>query len=132
MALKTNSKQAMSNLYNYIREYCEDYITESYEQENLDSKKALYTAIYEIFKSEMHPECPYYRRYPEQEVFKQWAQGLAMGGLFCYYYNREAKKDLAGILEETEEEASKFTEERAEELLTYLIYREITKEARKA
>ena len=128
MALRTNSKKAMENLYNYIRDYSEDYLEENYNLEKLDSKKALYTAIYEIFKSEMRPECPYYRRYPEQEVFKQWAQGLAMGGLFCYYYNREAVKDLAGILEETEEEANKFSEERAEELLTYLIYREIKKE----
>ena len=102
MALKTNSKKAMENLYNYIRDYSEDYLEENYNLEKLDSKKALYTAIYETFKSEMRPECPYYSRQPEQKVFADWAQGLAMGGLFCYYYNREAVKDLAGILEETE------------------------------
>ena len=127
--LRTNSKKAMENLYSYIRENSEDYLQDNYSLEGLDNKKKLYSAIYETFKQEMRPECPYYRRYPEQEVFKQWAQGLAMGGLFCYYYNREARTDLATILEETEEEANRYSEEKAEELLTYLIYREIRKEA---
>lgn len=132
MALRTNSKKAMENLYNYIRDYSEDYLQDSYSTDpaTIESKSGLYKAIYNIFRQEMRPDCPYYSRKPEIVCFKDWASGLAMGGLFCYYYNREAVKDLAGILEETEEEASKFTEDRAEELLTSLIYREIRKEAR--
>lgn len=47
----------------------------------------------------------------------------------CYYYNRSAVDDLGAILEETEEEKARFTEQEAEQLLTDLIYRELTKGA---
>jgi len=130
MGLKTNSNQAMSNLYNYIREYSEDYLVYDYEipAAEVETKTGLYKAIYKIFCEEFGR----WNRKPEQIAFTEWAQGLALGGLFCYYYNREAVKDLGHILEETEAEAAKYTEEKAESLLTYLIYREISKEARKA
>ena len=58
-------------------------------------------------------------------IFEDWARGLALGNLFCYYYNRSAKDDLGKILEESEEEKAKYTEQEAEELLTRLIYREM-------
>ena len=134
MALRSNSKKALENIYNYIREYSADYLTDNYgtDAEAISSKRGLYTAIYNTFREEMRPECPYYRRQPEQKVFADWAAGLAMGGLFCYYYNREAAADLATILEQTEEEraklAKRYSETDAEQTLTYLIYREIKKE----
>lgn len=131
MALRTNSKKAMENLYNYIREYSEDYLQDNYsiDPATIESKAGLYQTIYDIFRQEMRPECPYYSRKPERVCFTDWASGLAMGGLFCYYYNREAVKDLAGILEETETESAKYKESDAEDLLTSLIYREVRKEA---
>lgn len=134
MALRTNSKKAAENIYNYIREYSEDYLQDNYsiDPATIESKAGLYQTIYDIFRQEMRPDNSYYSRYPEVVVFGQWASGLAMGGLFCYYYNREAVKDLAGILEETEAESAKFTEDKAEDLLTGLIYREIKKEVNKA
>ena len=67
-----------------------------------------------------------------REIFKDWAQGLALGGLFCYYYNRSAKDDLGAILEESEAEKAKYTEQEAEEMLTRLIYRELEKAAHPA
>lgn len=131
MALRTNSKKAMENLYNYIREYSEDYLQDNYsiDAAAIATKAGLYKTIYNIFRQEMRPDNSYYSRYPEVVVFGQWASGLAMGGLFCYYYNREAVKDLAGILEETETESAKYKESDAEDLLTSLIYREVRKEA---
>lgn len=48
-----------------------------------------------------------------------------MGNLFCYYYNRSAVDDLGEILEETDEEKAKYSEQQAEELLSRLIYREM-------
>ena len=62
------------------------------------------------------------------DVFKNWAQGLALGQLFCYYYNRSAVDDLAEILEENETEKLKYSEKEAEEMLTNLIFREIVKQ----
>lgn len=128
MGLRTNSLKAMINLQNYIRDYSEDYLVENYEIDpaEIETKTGLYTAIYNIYREEVGK----WSRKPEQIAFKDWAQGLAMGGLFCYYYNREAVKDLAEILEETEAETAKYSEDKAEEMLTWLIYREVSKVAR--
>lgn len=130
--LKTNSKKAMENIKNYIREYSEDYLLDNYGYDaEYTEKKGFFATIYEIFVSEERPFTDYNARRPEYESFKSWAQGLAMGGLFCYYYNREAKEDIKQILEETEEEANRYTEEQAKELLTRLIYTRVKSEAAK-
>lgn len=125
--LKTNSKKAKENLYFYIRENCADYLNDNYgiDPAEIAEKKTLYAVIFEIFKQEMKPTEGYNAKRPTIDVFYDWAQGLAMGGLFCYYYNRPAKKDLSEILEETETEAEKFTEEQAERKLTSLIFHEL-------
>lgn len=129
MALKTNSKKAMENLYNYIRDYAEDYLVTDYNitPAEISTKTGLYKAIYNIFKAEKNPAGEYYRRTPEGKVFEEWASGLALGGLFCFWYNRSAAKDLAGILEQTEAESSKYSQEASQELLTNLIYREVSR-----
>lgn len=62
-----------------------------------------------------------------QDLFIEWCQGLPSVLDTCYYYNRSAVDDLASILEQNEQEKSKFTESQAEERLTYLIFREIRK-----
>lgn len=125
--LKANSKKARQNLMNYIADYAIDKVEEYQELENTDPV----AAVYEIFFQEKDPHNGYNSRYPEYTVFKEWAQGLAMNGLFCYYYNRSAKDDLAGILEETEEEKERYTEEEAAEMLTRLIYNRVKSEAGK-
>ena len=66
---------------------------------------------------------------PESEVFEDWARGLAMNGLFCYYYNRSAIEDVKELLEETPEEANRHTEEKAEAFLTRWIYDEMKRNA---
>ena len=63
--------------------------------------------------------------FPHYSAFQEWAQCLALGDLFCYWYNRSAKKDVAMILEESEKEQEKFTESQAEVFLTKLIYNTI-------
>ena len=49
----------------------------------------------------------------------------------CYFYNRSAVDDLGEILEETDEEKAKYNERQAEDLLTWLIYRELLKGEKK-
>ena len=61
----------------------------------------------------------------QQEAFKNWCSGLPSVLDTCYYYNRSAVEDVKNILEETDAEANKYTEQQAEELLTSLIYREL-------
>ena len=136
--LKSNERKALENLEKYIRDYTEEYLIDGYDidPETIKTRSGLYKAIYTTFIEEMKPRSPYNSRRPEESVFYDWAQGLAMGGLFCYYYNREAAKDVAAILEETAEDVAKYknrykNEDKAEEFLTHIIYREISKEARK-
>lgn len=113
--LKTNSKAAKQNLMNYIRENAEEYISDQYELPT--EGKQILASIAEIYKQE-------YREPMTQENFTKWAQGLPCGGLFDYYLH-SAVDDLGEILEETNYECNRYTENEAELLLTKLIYREV-------
>lgn len=127
--LKSNSKKARANLMNYIRFYALDELTGNYgiPETDLETDDQVRLQIWNTFKSEKVKGDLRFkaRRVSFYDLFFEWAQGLAMGGLFCYWYNRSAKDDLGAILEETEAEKAKFTEEQAEKRLTDLIYREI-------
>lgn len=66
------------------------------------------------------------------DTFRDWAQGLPSAFNTCYYYNISAIDMLADWLEESESEKAKYSESEAEEMITRLIYRELTKGAAKA
>lgn len=127
--LKTNSKKAVENVRAYIMQDV-DYIAErsgyTIDTENTDVVLAYAWAI---FKDEKKYDIERNYHNPNFGIFLDWARGLALGGLFCYYYNRSAVDDLGVILEETEEEKAKYTEQQAEEVLSRLIYREMEKAA---
>ena len=123
--LRTNSKKAMENIRTYIEENfdCTGYEPEK-EPETFKEKACF---ILETCKKK--------KKYSsfnlsDYEIFKGWCQGLPSLLDTCYYYNRSAVDDLAEILEETEEEKRRFTDSEAEEKLTYLIYRELSKAER--
>ena len=123
--LKTNSKKAKENIWKYIFDDL-DYMNE-YRGEEIKpgDKKAMAQAIDEAFTIEKY-NSPYERKQNRQAAFEDWASGLALGGMFdYYYYNANAVDILGDILEETETERNKYTEEQAAHVLTYLIYREI-------
>lgn len=123
--LRTNTKKARENVKKYIEDNVKDYLVSNYEinEKDIDTFEGLAKAIWNIYKSEHG----YTRNFGTLADFTDYAQGLALGGLFCYYYNRSALNDVANILEETDEEKATYTEEKAESLLTYLIYREVSK-----
>lgn len=132
--LKTNTKKARENIRKYIINIYDD--TEDYNHHNIDTNKQTFEEIAEVIKevfkleklnNENARQYYYRKNYSMYEVFKEWCQGLPTIIDTCYYYNRSAIKDLGDILEETEEERSRFTEAEAEEKLTYLIYREMFK-----
>lgn len=135
--LKTNTKKARENLMDYVIEYMsdEEVFTEDENkilQSNAKREVKFYIcakAIVDAFNTEFNYEIKnaYKRKETEYDIFKQWTSGLPLGGMFLYWYNRNATDDLAIILEETEEEKEKYTEEEATEKLTWLIYREINK-----
>ena len=128
--LRTNSKKAAENIRKYIMEDFEylqeraEYRGMELDENNVDQVLAL---AWSIFKEEKSGEINRYRFINEYQIFKDWASGLALGNLFCYYYNRSAVDDLGNILEESAAEKAKYKEEDAEELLTRLIYREMNK-----
>lgn len=141
--LRTNSKKANENVKKYI---IDNFITDGYEGYNTQidfyvevvnnnginpqtgEKVDIFSVAKHCIKTIAFSEV---MKWEEQrgasqfEAFKSWCQGLPSLLDTCYYYNRSAKKDLAQILEETETEADKYTEEQAEEVLTRLIYRQI-------
>lgn len=125
--IKTNSKKAVENIQKYIMEWGEDFIKEraEFDGRQVTTTDEILAFAYECFKHEKSGDIEHNYSNPCFVIFEDWARGLALGGLFCYYYNRSAKDDLAMILEETDEEKAKYTEQEAEELLTRLIYREM-------
>lgn len=119
--LRTNSKQARENIRQYI---IENFTPENYTEENIQGFENIAKFILDVFKSE------YYNvtgRYTQAEAFANWCGGLPSVLDTCYCYNRSAVEDLKKILDETDAEASKYTEQQAEELLTSLIYRELVR-----
>lgn len=130
--LKTNSKKACENIRNYIMNDF-DYIQERAEYNGIvldkNNVQSVLAYAYGIFKSEKKREIEDNYSNPNFAIFKDWAQGLALGWLFCYFYNRSAVDDLAEILEESESEKAKYSESEAEIMLTRLIYREMEKAA---
>lgn len=118
--LRTNSKKARENVREYIRGEVE-YIRDSYGL-NVNTDAEIAQAILDIFRDETAGD--HRRNMSEAARFEDWAQGLALGQLFTYYVH-PAVPILGDILEETEAERSKYTEQQAENLLTRLIYREL-------
>lgn len=125
--LKTNSKKAREN----VRAYIMDRTTaENYTETPPETWPEIARFILETFRSEKYSLINDFRYYHNNEysAFFDWCAGLPSLLDTCYFYNRSAVKDLAGILEETETECSKYDESDAEKLLTALIYRELIKE----
>lgn len=121
--LKSNSKKARENVRAYIMQDS-DYVKESYSR-ILNTEDEVLATMFDIFCSEMRYSIEANYNNPHFGIFLDWARGLALGGLFCYYYNRSAVDDLGAILEETEEEKAHYTERQAEEWLSRMIYREL-------
>jgi hypothetical protein len=124
--LKTNSKQAQENVKAYIVNH---FDSSGYTDEQPEGFPAIAAYILKTFNDEKR----YYQGVlPEQELFIDWAQGLPSLLDTYYYYNRSAVDDLGAILEETEAEKSRYTDEQAAEVLTRLMYREIVRAVEKA
>lgn len=125
MALRTNSKKAVENIRKYIiANYC------PWDYENApetDDFRTIAAVILDTFKAEYRYNLNRYKNM--QNAFADWASGLPGILDTCYYYNRSAVDDLGAILNESETEKAKYSESAAADMLTYLIYREITKAA---
>lgn len=127
--LKSNSKKAKENIKNYI---INNFDCSNYEVETEPTTfEEIAQFIYRTFREEKYSMMEDFRYYHHNEfnAFLDWCSGLPSVLDTCYYYNRSAVEDLAVILEETEAEKSRYTEDEAETRLTQLIYREIKRSA---
>ena len=130
--LKTNSKKAHENITRYILDYMADEIEEANdwnkaenipERHNANDPADVCGYILDDFVRVCGHELKRHRA-NVVDIFHDYGGGLPFGGLFCYRYNREAKNDLGDILEETQAERDRFTEEQAEKALSRLIFKE--------
>ena len=129
--IRSNSKKAKDNIKNYIREIFDG---SNYGIDEPKSFEDLAAVILDTFREEKpRTDAQQLRlRMSDQEVFTEWCQGLPSIIDTCYYYNRSAVEDLARLLDETPEEAAKYSEADAEKMLTYLIFRELSAAERRA
>ena len=126
--LKTNSKKAAENIRAYIMN---GFTPEGYTDNPPQEWQKIAAFILDTFRNEKYHLPQDFRFYHNNEfaAFADWCAGLAGVLDTCYYYNRSAVDDLGAILEETDEEKARYTEEQAEKMLTTLIYRELKKGA---
>lgn len=124
--IKSNSAKARQNVRQYILQDA-DYLNERAEFDGvkLNTEDEMLAFAWKCFEEEKKGDIEKNYHNPNFGIFLDWARGLPLGGLFCYYYNRSAVDDLGAILEESEEEKAKYTERQAEEHLSRLIYREL-------
>ncbi len=122
--LKTNNKKVIEKVRSYIINGVDH---EYFELETDPDYKTACKLILQACQNEKR----YCRYNNDFEMFKDWAQGLPSAFNTMYYYNISAVDMLGAWLEESESEKSKYNESEAEEMITRLIYRELTKGAAK-
>lgn len=118
--LKTNSKIVKERLGKYILDNAN---VEDYEEPKTLEEACKYLAM--DFTRREGYRWKYPRHCIIQDAFYEWGQGLP-NNLFDFFDCRPKEKDawhiLKDMLEETEEEANRFTLEQAEKRLCDLIY----------
>ena len=123
--LRSNSKAVVAKIHQYIVDEIDlDYFGLVEAPDFPSACKLILTAC--------ENEKMYNRSSSGLDTFRDWAQGLPSAFNTCYYYNISALNLLADWLEETDSEKEKYSECQAEEMITRLIYRELTKGASKA
>lgn len=129
--LKTNSKIVRERIRAHIMngENVEEYAPEGTPHGTFEE---VATAIYNDFLRWYNAGYTAQRYRNIQAAFCDWAAGLPSIIDTSYYYNVSAVELLGDICEETPAERAKYSEEQAENYLSYLIYSEITKAARTA
>ena len=123
--LRSNSKAVVAKIRQYIVDGINpDYLGLAEEPDFPEACKLILQAC--------EDEKFYNRIRSGLDTFRDWAQGLPSAFNTMYYYNVSALDLLADWLEESESEKSKYNESEAEEMITRLVYRELTKGAAKA
>lgn len=120
--LKTYSKKVSEKIRELIANRTEDGNS---EVKDFRKAVAIITQEWENFKN---PNTAAYYDNDVYKAFKSFAYGLP-NNLFDYIVRGDTVKLVGDILEQTEQERSKYSDSEACDLLTYFIYREIMKAA---
>lgn len=120
------TKKTEKNVLAYIRQD-EEYLVDNYgiNPDDIKTDEGLCRAVWDIFREETK-----YGGHLRRGIwgdFKYWASGLALAGLFLYYYNRDAVADYSELVGRS---YKRLTESAAEERITGLIFDVLTKYAR--
>ena len=133
--LKSNSKYTKEQIKKFIVDCWNDYEFKEELDEQPQDYPGICRAICEVVKREKLPNDPqrkraylimyYHNNY--YEMFEDWTRGLPAIIDCCYwlYYLINPRDVIKSWLQETEQEAAKYTEEQAAILITKLLYREI-------
>lgn len=124
--LKTNCKK--------VREKVREYIRANYEGENYDDAPATdseFGAVCSFIWACYYDEVGQYNRGNIQEDFCEWLCGLPSVLTLPHIY-RDSAVDMVGEwLEETESEKARFNEMQACHLINYLVFSEVSKNAKR-
>ena len=125
--LRTNTLKCRENIKKYIIKIYDG--NQDYSNHGINTETTDYNEIIKNIKDIFNLEVGgwYSKQVGEYNAFEYWCRGLPSIIDTCYFYNRSAKDDVAEILEETEEEKNRYTEDDAGKLLTRLIYKEVFK-----
>lgn len=108
--LRTNSKKARENMREHVLECCEVYL-DGFGPDEKDMTKPV-TSMWEIIKKELG-----WMRGGHYAIFREHVMGLGFGDFW------HCRKVLQAVLEETDEEAAKFSEEKCESVYLCLLER---------
>ena len=121
--LRTNSKKAREAVRAYIAEK-----TRGQDGAEVKGFKEAAEVIAKEWDAYKYQGLSRQFKYSIADAFEHWAGGLP-NDLFDYIAAGDAVKLVGDILEQTEAERSKYSDSQACDLLTYLIFREISKAA---
>lgn len=129
--LKTNSKIVRDRIRAFIlsAENVEEFAPEAPNETYNDKARAIYADFLRWYDGDNRNKGSRPRNY--QEAFHEWTGGLPAILDPEYRYRVCAVDMLGDILEETAAERAKYSECDAEKMLSYLIFREISREAMK-
>ena len=135
--LKTNSKKVNEKIKNLIIDSYQD-AEEYYSYEGREVATDYEGICADILNAFEIEKVKYDNRYKanlisKQALFYDWMQGLPSAFPIAddIFLHSDAVDFMGDLLEETESEKARFTTTQAEELACNLLYRELTKHAKK-
>lgn len=130
--LRTNCKKVKEFVKAYIWYHADNELTYDKVYPTYKNYPEFAHDILVQFRKENFSNVYAYKYYKtEQNAFYEWLRDLPPSLSLDYLYRTSAVKLVGDMLEETEEERNKYTETEAEDLMNYLIYRELCAEERK-